>query len=61
VQDATYQRLFKDRAALTQAAQNELEPELYKIFLLALRFGLRRHEIDLLEWDSFRWQTGQKR
>jgi integrase len=31
------------------------DPEAFKIFLLALFTGLRRHEIDLLEWSAFRW------
>jgi integrase len=40
-------------------ARQELEktdPEAYKVFLLALGLGLRRKEIDLLEWPSFRWK-----
>jgi integrase len=31
------------------------DPEAYKVFLLAVGLGLRRKEIDLLEWPSFRW------
>jgi hypothetical protein len=31
-------------------------PECYVIFLLAVAAGLRRKEIDLLEWSSFRWE-----
>jgi integrase len=42
----------KARADLSQS-----EPEAYKIFLLAVMVGLRRQEIDLLEWSSFRWET----
>ena len=45
---------------LTQLARKELEeaaPESYKIFLLAVSVGLRRKEIDLLEWSSFRWDN----
>ena len=30
-------------------------PEVYKAFLLAVGVGLRKKEIDLLEWPSFRW------
>lgn len=30
----------------------------FKIFLLALRFGLRKSEIDTLMWDSFDFQKG---
>jgi len=32
------------------------DPEAYKVFLLAVGLGLRRKEIDLLEWSSFRWK-----
>ena len=37
------------------AAQDELPREQLKIFLLAVMAGLRRNEIDKLEWTSFRW------
>ena len=37
------------------AAQDELPREQLKIFLLAVMAGLRRNEIDKLEWSSFRW------
>jgi integrase len=42
---------------LVEAASAELanEPEVYKAFLLASFAGLRRKEIDLLEWSSFLW------
>ena len=42
-----------------QAAQNDLsesEPEAYKAFLLGAMGGLRRGEIDRLEWTAFDWQ-----
>jgi integrase len=39
-------------------ALSTTEPELFKIFLLAVMVGLRRREIDLLEWPSFRWESG---
>jgi len=39
--------------ARTDLAQEH--PEVFKIFLLALFTGLRRSEIDLLEWPAFRW------
>ncbi len=48
-------------AELIQAASAELvdnEPELFKIFLLGVMVGLRRHEIDLLEWSKFKWDQG---
>ncbi len=47
-----------DVAKLIAQARHELEhndPEAYKAFLLAVGLGLRRKEIDLLEWPSFRW------
>jgi hypothetical protein len=47
-----------DVEKLIRRARRELEhndPEAYKVFLLALGIGLRRKEIDLLEWPSFRW------
>jgi integrase len=34
------------------------DPEAYKVFLLASMVGLRRKEIDLLEWSAFRWEEG---
>jgi integrase len=48
-----------DIAKLIKAANKELRgaaPEAYKVFLLAVAVGLRRKEIDLLEWPSFRWE-----
>jgi integrase len=45
-----------DGLALLEAARGELKdslPELYKIVLLALCLGLRRREIDGLEWSQF--------
>jgi Phage integrase family len=47
-----------DVEKLIAHARQELEdndPEAYKVFLLAIGLGLRRKEIDLLEWPSFRW------
>jgi integrase len=49
-----------DVQKLITAAKGELsesEPECFKIFLLAVMVGLRRREIDLLEWSSFRWDA----
>jgi len=40
---------------LIKDAQKELPPEQLKILLLALMVGLRRNEIDKLEWAAFRW------
>jgi len=41
---------------LIRAAQNGLPPEQFKIFLLAVMAGLRRNEIDKLEWAAFDWR-----
>jgi integrase len=48
-----------DVGKLIEAANETLKPlnpECYAIFLLAAAAGLRRKEIDLLEWASFRWE-----
>jgi integrase len=45
-------------AGLTRAAQQELaqsDPPVFLAFLLALGAGLRRGEIDRLEWSAFQW------
>jgi integrase len=50
-----------DVRALIGKAKDELapqNPEAFKAFLLAALTGLRRKEIDLLEWDSFLWEIG---
>jgi integrase len=44
-----------DVAELISAAQTDLSSEPLKIFLLAIMAGLRRNEIDKLEWSSFQW------
>jgi integrase len=47
-----------DLPKLIKAATAELrdsKPEVYKVFLLGVGAGLRKKEIDLLEWASFRW------
>lgn len=36
----------------TRAELADKEPEDFKIFLLAVMVGLRRKEIDLLEWST---------
>jgi len=46
---------------LIEAAKKELAqpaPEQFKVFLLAVMAGLRRREIDTLEWSAFRWERG---
>jgi integrase len=52
-----YQSSF-DVESLIRAAQKELPQELFKIFLLAIMAGLRRNEIDKLEWPAFDWGKG---
>jgi integrase len=56
-QSMRYQSSF-DIEALIKAAQAELSQEQFKIFLLAAMAGLRRNEIDKLEWAAFDWQRG---
>jgi integrase len=49
-----------DASALIAAARLELkpgDPEVYKVFLLGLFAGLRKGEIDLLEWDAVDWNN----
>jgi integrase len=53
-----------DAMQIIKDAQNELgaqDPEAYKIFLLGLTTGLRRREIDILQWGAFRWDRNQIR
>ena len=50
-----------DIVALVESAKEELateRPELFKIFLLGAMAGLRRHEIDLLQWRAFLFGEG---
>jgi integrase len=47
-----------DFEALIQDAVRELPQEQLKIFLLATMAGLRRNEIDKLQWQAFRWTPG---
>jgi len=44
--------------ALIQDAIRELPQEQLKAFLLATMAGLRRNEIDKLQWTAFRWNDG---
>ena len=52
-----YRRGFEVEEVI-HAAQSELPREQLKIFLLAIMAGLRRNEIDKLEWKAFRWNEG---
>jgi hypothetical protein len=48
-----------DAEALTRAAQTDLAEQdspVFLAFLLALGAGLRRIEIDRLEWSAFKWE-----
>ena len=56
-QSMRYRSSF-DVEQVIQAAQSELSEEQLKIFLLAIMAGLRRNEIDKLEWSAFRWNEG---
>ena len=58
-QSLKYQSSFDivDLIKKARTALAEPEPEQFKIFLLAVMVGLRRREIDLLEWASFRWDA----
>lgn len=61
VGDMRYKSKIKAKA-LVDAAKEELRaafPESYKAFLLGLFCGLRRSEIDLLEWTAMDWQLNQ--
>jgi integrase len=58
-QSLKYRSGFDVQKLITKAQDElaEADPECFKIFLLAVMVGLRRHEIDLLEWDSFHWEA----
>jgi hypothetical protein len=56
-QSMRYRSSF-DIEQLIEAAQKELPEEQLKILLLATMAGLRRNEIDKLEWPAFRWREG---
>jgi hypothetical protein len=59
-QNTKYRSTF-DVQTLIGSARDELainDPEAFKVFLLGTMVGLRRREIDLLEWSSFRWDEG---
>jgi len=47
-----------DIEALIPDAMRELPQEQLKIFLLATMAGLRRGEIDKLQWQAFHWKEG---
>jgi integrase len=50
-----------DVLKLIKTSKKELAPsapEQFKVFLLAVMAGLRRREIDTLEWSAFRWDSG---
>lgn len=45
----------------TKSVTKKPQPELYKIFLLAFGCGLRRGEIDVLEWSRMLWHENKIR
>ena len=47
-----------DVESMIQEAQTELPTEQFKIFILAAMAGLRRNEIDKLQWSAFHWSKG---
>lgn len=59
-QSLKYRSTFNMAALITKAkdALAPGDPEVFKAFLLGVMVGLRRKEIDLLEWDSFLWNAG---
>jgi len=54
-QSMRYRSSFDVEQIIT-GAQDQLPREQLKIFLLAVMAGLRRNEIDKLEWSSFKWK-----
>jgi integrase len=56
--DKRYKKTFNVRQLIQKAALelSAAEREQFKIFLLAVGAGLRKKEIDLLQWDAFRWK-----
>src|SRR5260221_5815088 len=59
-QSLKYRAVF-DVESLIANATEELAlgyPEAFKVFLFAVMVGLRRKQIDLLDWDSFLWNSG---
>jgi integrase len=59
-QSLKYRATFDVQALITKAKAELAHqyPEAFKAFLLAVMVGLRRREIDLLEWSSFLWNDG---
>lgn len=59
-QTLKYRSSFQVQELIVKAkdALANSDPEAFKVFLLAVMVGLRRREIDLLEWDSVLWDVG---
>jgi len=49
------------RAAVDELSDHHDSVEMLKVFLLAITLGLRRREIDMLEWQSFDFVAGTLR
>jgi integrase len=56
VQDVRHKRTV-DFEALVRAALDDLEPDPLKVFLLAACCGLRRAEIDRIQWSDFNFHA----
>jgi integrase len=57
-QGLKYRATFEVQTLIAKAELAHQYPEAFKVFLLAVMVGLRRKEIDLLEWSSFLWNDG---
>jgi hypothetical protein len=57
-QSLKYRATFDVQTLIAKDELTSGDPEVFKAFLLAVMVGLRRKEIDLLEWDSFLWDAG---
>jgi hypothetical protein len=62
-QSLKYRSTVKVQELIAKAKEElaETDAEAFKVFLLAVMVGLRRREIDLLEWDSVLWDAGMIR
>ena len=54
-----FSALKRIEIAAAHAELLDTKPELYRVFLLGVAGGLRRKEVDLLEWSSFQWEKNE--